>query len=92
MANVTTGSMTVDTLGEWLITISNCFSIHIAEDAQLATANWFIQAPNSNSPKLQVPAGQARDIISKHEMPAGTKVCFISAASGSMTFTWMETL
>ena len=84
--------MTVDTLGEWLVAQSVGRSIHIAENGQAGTSAWTIQAPNSTSPALLVPAGQARDFTTTNPFVPGEKVMFLTAAVGSMTFTWSETL
>lgn len=86
---MTTGSMTVDTGGEWLVVLSICSSILISENAQLGTAEWIIQAPKNTSPAVTIPAGAARTLTQGRFLP-GDKVAFLSAVTGSMTFTWEE--
>ncbi|MGH9535481.1 MAG: hypothetical protein ACRD2E_11555 [Terriglobales bacterium] len=87
-----TGTMTVDTSGEWLVARSVSNHIHIAEDDQRGTADWTMQAPDASSPVVTVPAGQARDIFTAGRFLPGEKVALLAAATGSMTFTWMEML
>lgn len=87
-----TGSMTVDTAGEWLVAQSVCTHIHIAENDQAGTADWTMQAPDATSSIVTVPAGQARDIFAANPFQPGEKIARLAAVSGSMTFTWMEML
>jgi len=85
---MTTGTMTVDTGGEWLVALSTCSRILVSENAQTGTAAWTYQAPLATSDTVTVPAGAAKQFTGNFQ--PGSKVALLAAASGSMTFTWQE--